>query len=91
MSTTRVFNLYILFVTGIGDMAKPKILIILPFALMALGGIFHIVGFATNQWSEFSDDVTKYAAVDNGLWKICLRRYGDSECATIPKERITGW
>ena len=84
-----VLNLYFLFVTSVGDMIKAQVA--LPFALMALGGILHIVGFATNQWSILKDDVTKYASIDNGLWKICFRRYGDSECATIPKELVTGW
>ena len=60
---------------------------------MALGTILHILGFASNQWSVLSDDVTKNLSVGNGLWNICTRRYNEtvSKCATIPKELVTGW
>ena len=69
-----------------------KILVYLPFILMVLGVILHLLGFVTDQWSELSDDVSKYRSVQNGLWKICIRRYNETglKCATIPKELLTG-
>lgn len=53
--------------------------------LVIVGIVIHVIGFATNHWSEYEArihfrGIFAYAEIDQGLWKSCRDAGSYSSC-----------